>query len=47
MISDKQLEANGAYAQHSTGPKSEADKRISSTNIILLQLRPHRGHSLM
>jgi hypothetical protein len=34
MISDKQLEANRANAQHSTGPKTEAGKKRSSLNAI-------------
>jgi hypothetical protein len=34
MATDKQLEANRANAQHSTGPKTEAGKKRSSLNAI-------------
>jgi hypothetical protein len=34
MLSDKQLEANRANAQKSTGPKTEQGKRRSSLNAV-------------
>jgi hypothetical protein len=34
MLSEKQLAANRANAQHSTGPKTESGKKISSLNAL-------------